>query len=154
MVKNLMSLQGYESSIVRMKKTSLPQIQLEVELCLIYIVWCRLRCYLTKNSICRLRSSTWWLRCNLRCCSLFFFFFFRFTTLCLQRRQYKLYAHEILEEMNIVQNLEILTTFDLASLSLLCHGVSSVMPTLHPLVLCPFFLDFPHMIVLFILEIL
>ena len=153
MVKNLMSLQGYESSIVRMKKTSLPQIQLEVELCLIYIVWCKLRCSLTKNSVCRLRSSIWWLRCNLRCCSLFFFFF-RFTTLCLQRRQYKLHAHEILEEMNIVQNLEIITTFDLASLSLLCHGVSSVMPALHPLALCLSFLNFPHMIVLFILEIL
>ena len=151
MVKNLMPLQGYGSSVVRIKKTGWPQIQLEVELCLIYIVWCKLRCSLTKNSVCRLRSSTWWLRCNLRCYNLFFFFF-RFTTLCLQRRQYKLHAHEILEEMNIVQNLEIFTTFDLASLSLLYHGVSSVMSALHPLALCPSFLDFLHMIVLFILE--
>ena len=150
MVKNLMSLQGYESSIVRMKKTSLPQIQLEVELCLIYIVWCKLRCSLTKNSVCRLRSSTWWLRCNLRCCSLLCFC--RFTSLCLQRGLQKLHTHEIQEEMNIVQSMEILTAADLASLSLLYHGVSPVMPALHPFVLCPSFLHFPHLIVLFILE--
>ena len=41
--------------------------------------------------------------------------------------------------MTIVQSMEILTAFDLASLSLLSHGVSPVMPNLHPLALCPSF---------------
>ena len=54
--------------------------------------------------------------------------------------------------MTIVQSMEIITAFDLVSLSLLCHGVSPVVSALHPLALCPSFWHFPHLIVLFILE--
>ena len=120
-----------------MKRTTHPRCSWRLSCCLRSIVWCRLRCSLTKNSVCRLRSSTWWLRCNLRCCSLLCWC--RFTALCLQIGLYKLHTHEIYEEMTIVQSMEILTAFDLASFSLLCHGVSPVMPVLHPLALCPSF---------------
>ena len=78
-----------------------------------------------------------WLKCSLRCCNLLCCC--RSTTLCLQTRLYKLHTDEIYEEMIIVQSMEILTAFDLASFSLLCHGVSPVMPVLHPLALCPSF---------------
>ena len=66
------------------------------------IVWYKLRCSLTKSFVCRLRSSTWWLRCSLRCCSLLCFC--RFTILCLQRGLYKLHTHEIYEEWKAIIN--------------------------------------------------
>ena len=78
-----------------------------------------------------------WLKCSLRCCNLLCCC--RSTTLCLQTRLYKLHTDEIYEEMIIVQSIEILTVFYLASLSLLYHEVSLVITVLHPLALCPSF---------------
>ena len=59
-----------------------PRCSWRLSCCLRSIVWCRLRCSLTKSSVCRLRSSTWWRRCSLRCCSLLCCC--RSTALCLQ----------------------------------------------------------------------
>ena len=44
---------------------------------------------------------------------------------------------------------QLLIAFPLSNLCLPCHGVSLVMPTLHPLELCPSFLHFLHLTSLF-----
>ena len=71
-----------EAQLWRWREPIGPKSSWRLSCCLRSIVWCRLRCSLTKSSICRLRSCTWWLICSLRCCSLLCFC--RFIALCLQ----------------------------------------------------------------------
>ena len=148
MVKNPMSLQGYGSSFVRMKRTSWPQIQFEVEL--LPQSYCLVQVEMQFDQKLYMQAKIQYLLAEIQ--SALFLYIYFLVALCLQRGLYKLHTHEIQEEMNIVQNMEILTAVDLASLSLICHGVSPVMPTLHPLALCHSLWYFPHSIVLFILE--